>query len=104
MTQLILFEDMNTYDTTTKTTQEQLGYDSYQVFDPQRTFTLYRDNKALTKSQNAKWQNTDQSETDPNGLPKASVGIRLTCGNLPRGSGTFKTTWFVTVRGQKYTP
>ena len=53
MTQLILFEDLNTYDITTKTTQEQLGYDSYQVFDPTRTFTLYRDNKALTKSQNS---------------------------------------------------
>ncbi len=52
MTQLILFEDLNTYDITTKSTQEQKGYESFQVFDPTRTFTLFRDNRALCKSQN----------------------------------------------------
>lgn len=96
----VVYEDMNTLDTTGFNQATIEAYDSYRQYDATKNIVLERDNKLLAKQMNAPWAMSDAS-LQSNGLPKASVGVAIGYTGIEPGTtlGHIRLTYFVTFRG-----
>ena len=94
-----VFEDLNSYNTMNYSDQQEVACPTFQCFDPKQKYTVYRDNRALARSQNASWKDTETVATSPNGLPKASLTFRCSITDASRFPAYIKATWMVLVRG-----
>ena len=104
--QLLVWEDLNTYDISNYTQAQILSSEGFKAYDPKKAMRLFRDGRPLTKQMNSAWQDCQAPSNAPNGLPNASLclnaigtGFVLTTPSVDLGY--VKATWYVTFRGQK---
>lgn len=95
------FDDINTYNTSGINDNVLIENETLRMRSPSRQFTVYRNNKPLAKSQQAKWIDTQASTSVANGNPLASMNVRITYQGFETGAivGYFKLCWYVTMRG-----
>ncbi len=98
---LWIFEDINEINTNSKTDLQISQYDSLKGYDPTKGFKIVRDNRKL--AHNYDWANKAPTATGSNGLPQASMGLRMVYSGFPLNStvgiGHIKFTWYITFRG-----
>ena len=72
------------------------------MLDPTRKYTKYLSFKALSRSQNFKWQDMSTGIYDDyNLLSRGSSMFKIRFTSIPLGTtmGYIKATWYVTTRG-----
>lgn len=99
-----IYQDLNTYNIGGYSDTEAQQSNGFQIINVQESFKIMLDNAPLAKSQNTAWPATQAGvQTQSNGLPGASVAIRIKNSGWPNNVplGTIKATWYVTMRGIK---
>ena len=97
------YQDINSYNILNYSADQAMMSDSFQMFDPKRSFVINLDNRQLAKSQNCPWKSFPGNVNLSNGLPGASVAFRFQTYNMNSAGGqvlgNIKATWYFTCRG-----
>ena len=96
-----VFEDLNSYNISGWNTTQVLKSGTLIMVNPNESWSMIRNNRPISKSQNVSWKSTSLSTTASNGNPQCSVNFRCNLSNPVRDMGVLKCTWFITFRGLK---